>query len=536
MKILLCQIKPKTGAIEHNGQIIAKHYKEAEKKQADICVFPELALTGYLAEDLFLNPGFIADVHSQINSLINITNDCCLLIPAPIIKNGLLYNAVIVAQNRKIIGTTYKQELPNYGIFDEHRYFTPGNPQIILVNNTKIGIPICEDIWFDAVCRKLKNLGAEILISVNASPFEMNKFQTRVKKVSNLFQRIKIPIIYCNQVGAQDGIIFDGKSFCYDGNLKITNKAFEEDVQFIQYINKKFHTNIVYNLLIDYHKEIYQAIILGVKSYVQENGFKKVVLGLSGGIDSAMVAQIAVDAIGKSNVSTFMLSSKFTSEKSIEDAKEVAKILDISLKTINIDNAVKSLSNIILDNKNNTGFNKSSDSFESSIVYQNLQSRIRGVILMAEANRNNALLLTTGNKSELATGYATIYGDMNGGFNPIKDLYKTKLYELAKYTNIIPRRIIEKEPSAELALNQKDSDFLPEYDILDQILQDHIEHNKNLEELSKKFEPFIVDKVLKLVKNSEFKRRQSAPGIKISTKNFEKDRRFPITNHYGKLS
>jgi NAD+ synthetase len=286
----------------------------------------------------------------------------------------------------------------------------------------------------------------------------------------------------------------------------------------------KLSANTSYNSPISPNEEIYRAMVMGVKSYVQENNFSKVILGLSGGIDSAMVAAIAVDALGHANVSAIMLPSKFTSKESITDAEAIANRLRISLKTIVINDAVESLAKTI---------NGKSSTDESSIMYQNLQARIRGTILMAESNNTGALLLTTGNKSEYATGYTTIYGDMNGAFNPIKDVYKTELYELARYKNVIPQHILNKAPSAELAFNQKDSDSLPEYSILDKILEQHIEHNYSKKELSKQFQPELVEKVLKLVKNSEFKRRQAAPGVKISTKNFEKDRRFPITNHYS---
>tara|TARA_B110000503_G_C7145878_1_gene412916 strand:+ start:1076 stop:2650 length:1575 start_codon:yes stop_codon:yes gene_type:complete len=522
MKILLCQVAPSTGDLTKNVKLIQKHYRRAQKEGANICVFPELILTGYLAEDLFLTPSFIKEIQQHIDAIVKITGKTCLLLPTPIIKNKLLYNGVIAARNGKIIGQTFKNKLPNYGVFDESRYFLPGEPQIFTINEFKFGVPICEDIWSDYVCNKLKALGAEILISINSSPFEKGKMLRRVSQVKKIFKNTKTPILYCNQVAAQDGIIFDGKSFCFDGSLNIIGKPFEETIEIVELSEGKLFVNTTYNLPINPNEEIYRAMVMGVKSYVHENNFSKVILGLSGGIDSAMVAAIAVDALGASNVSALMLPSKFTSKESISDAEDIASRLKIPLKTIAINDSVECLAKTI---------DKSSTE-ESSIMYQNLQSRIRGIILMAESNKTGALLLTTGNKSEYATGYATIYGDMNGAFNPIKDVYKTELYELARYKNVIPQHILNKAPSAELTLNQKDSDSLPEYSILDKILEQYIEYNSSKEELSKQFKPELVDKVLKLVKNSEFKRRQSAPGVKISTKNFEKDRRFPITNHY----
>lgn len=524
MKILLCQIAPQTGALKQNFAIMQKHYAHAQEKEANICVFPELSLTGYLAEDLFLNPNFIKDTKKHIDKLVNITGKTCLLISAPIVENGLLYNVVIAAQGGKIIGQTYKHKLPNYGVFDEDRYFTPGDPQVISINNYKIGVPICEDIWSDSVCNELKKQGAQILITVNASPFEEGKIQRRLDQITKIFNDTKLPVLYCNQVAAQDGIIFDGNSFCLDGKLQVIGKSFEETIQILKLKDNKFYPEVSYKLASSPYEDIYKAMVIGTQHYVRENNFSKIVIGLSGGIDSAMVASVAVDAFGSKNVSAIMLPSKFTSKESIDDAKQMAKILNISLKTINIDEAVSCLAKTI------------DESNEDSITYQNLQSRIRGTILMAESNRSGALLLTTGNKSEYATGYATIYGDMNGAFNPIKDIYKTDLYELARYKNIIPQSIIEKAPSAELRHDQKDSDSLPEYETLDQILKLHIEYSKGAEDLSKQFPADIVNKVLALVKNSEFKRRQAAPGVKISIKNFEKDRRFPITNHYDTTS
>lgn len=517
--MLLCQMHVKTGALEENFKKIKDCYNKASKEEVDLCVLPELSLTGYLADDLFLKPDFVKNIAQYIDNLVKLTKQTCLLISAPLNENGKLYNAVIAAQNGKIIGKTYKHKLPNYGVFDEKRYFTPGEPQIININGHKIGVPICEDIWSHHVCEELQSQGAELFITINASPFEEGKIEKRIEQAKRVFADTSLPILYCNQIAAQDGITFDGNSFCFDGDLKFIGKSFEESAQIIELKNSKFHPCKTYNLPSSYDN-IYKALVFGTKQYVRENGFEKVILGISGGFDSAMVAAIAADAVGSKNVSSFMLPSKFTSQQSIIDAEQLAEILKISLKTIQIDDAFESLLKTI----------GSIDS--GSLAHQNLQARIRGTILMAESNRTGALLLTTGNKSEYATGYATIYGDMNGGFNPIKDIYKSNLYELAKYKQLIPQNILEKEPSAELSEGQKDSDSLPDYKILDQILKLYIEEDQPHEEISKNFPADLVMKVIKLVKNSEFKRRQSAPGVKISSRNFEKDRRMPITNHY----
>jgi len=519
MKIAVCQTSPLTGDLLGNFTKICNAYTQAQKDGADICLLPELCLTGYLAEDLFLKPAFQVEAKKYLDQLIAKTQKNCLIIPTIISENNKLYNGAIAAMDGKEIGRTYKNKLPNENIFDEKRYFTPKEPQIIEINGVKIGIPICNDLWFPYVCSNLKQQGAEILLVPNASPFEQGKLQKRINIIKARFKETNLPIIYCNQLMAQDGIIFDGRSLCYDGQIKIIGKAFETDQQMVEFKDKQFTTSAPYSYLTDHNAEIYQAMVLGTQYYVRNNGFSKIILGLSGGIDSALVAVIAADALGAENVLAYMLPSQFTSSDSIEDAQELAEKLRIKLTTIKINEIVASFAKELAIEKN-------------SITYQNLQSRSRGTILMAEANKHIALLLTTGNKSEYATGYATIYGDMNGAFNPIKDVYKTQLYEIAKYRNIIPERILTKAPSAELAPEQKDSDSLPEYDILDQILYQYIEEDKSKEQLSQQFDSQIVNKVLKLIKNSEFKRKQSAPGVKISSRNFEKERRMPITNNY----
>jgi NAD+ synthase len=528
MKIFLYQMAPKVGALQQNCSIIKEYYKEALSINADICVFPEMCVTGYLAEDLFLKKDFISSALAITNQLIAEAQSACILIPTILSKNGLLYNSVIAAQNGKIIGVTNKKKLPNYGVFDEKRYFTSGSSSVIEVNGIKIGVPICEDIWSSDVCIELKNQGAEFLIVPNASPYEKNKLNKRVQLVKNRFDETKLPIIYCNQSLAHDGIIFDGRSFIYDGKLKIVGKSFATDVSIISYKQRQFITDSLYAMIDDVYEEILQATILGVREYVRDNNFSKVVIGLSGGIDSAIVLFIAVQALGNENVFVYMLPSKFTSKQSLDDAVLLANNLNVSLEKLYIQDVVDQFSKTL---------SGTCDIKEESITYQNIQSRTRGSILMALANNINALLLTTGNKSEYATGYATIYGDMNGAFNPIKDLYKTEIYELAKYINskheIIPNSIITKDPSAELAFNQKDTDSLPDYDLLDQILVKIIDENIDYRSLYDQFDKNLVNRIYNLIKMSEFKRFQSAPGVKLSEMSFDKDRRFPITNFYG---
>lgn len=525
MKIFVGQIKSIAGDTKGNLARIQSAYKRATKGSCDICLLPELATSGYLAEDLFFDPDFIDEISSVNSKLSAETKTCALILPTIIKRKKNLYNGTIVAQNGKIVGQTYKTILPNDKVFDEKRYFTPGTPKIITINGRKIGIPICEDIWHKSVCADLKSQGAEIFLVPNASPFEIDKFSKRLKQVKQRYKETNIPFVFCNQSSAQDGIIFDGDSFCYDGDLSTICKKFQEDSSTITYEHEKFTLTKKYSNSINTLEDIYEALKFGLRSYVEDNGFKKVMLGLSGGIDSAIVACICADSIGAHNVEAYMLPSKFTSESSIKDAKKLASLLNINLTNLSITKILQAYVDEFSYQQNE----KSED-----LTYQNLQARIRGTILMAESNKNKNLLITTGNKSEYATGYATIYGDMNGAFNPIKDIYKTQIFELAKYRNsiskVIPENIINKSPSAELATNQKDSDSLPPYHLLDKILHSYIELNLSRKKLHTLFDSDTVSNVIRLVQKSEFKRKQSAPGIKISIRNFEKDRRFPITN------
>ena len=527
MKIFVCQTAPKVGALEENFKIVQKNYEEAVSNDIDICVFPELCISGYLAEDLFLRRDFIISVEAINDQLVKATKQTCILLPTLLFENNNLYNVVIAAQNGKIIGITYKNELPNYGVFDEKRYFKAGIPSVITINETKIGVPICEDIWHSQICLDLKQQGAELFIIPNASPYEKDKLNNRIRLVENRFKETQIPIIYANQALAHDGIIFDGRSFLYDGELTVIGKDFETNSTVVDYANNKFNISTPYAKTNDIYEEIYKATILGVRDYVHDNGFNKVILGLSGGIDSAIVSVIAAKALGAENISCYMLPSKFTSDESLQDASLLATNLGLSLDLVSIQKIVDQFTLSLSSNN---------EIEQKSITYQNLQSRTRGALLMALANNANALLLTTGNKSEYATGYATIYGDMNGAFNPIKDLYKTEIFELAKYINaeseIIPNNIINKEPSAELGHNQKDTDSLPNYDVLDQILEQLIEQRNDPKSLYSKYDKYTVEKIAKLLQNSEFKRQQSAPGVKISSMSFDKDRRFSITNFY----
>ncbi len=552
MKILINQLKPKIGDLNYNSQLVKEYYNIALNQNVDIILFPELITTGYLCEDLFLHRAFIAELQAYLSDLILITKNPVLLLPTPIYKDNKLYNGVMAFQNATCIGYTTKRHLPNYGVFDEKRHFVEGKPTIIEINGIKVGVVICEDFWFPDVARELKSQGAEIFLVPNASPYEKEKFNIRIQKAEECFSANNLPIIYCNQVGGYEGIIFDGRSFIYNKGIKHVLNSFTEDACIVEMdFNcvpaRDINITRVENFkstppppsslrqgLFSEEEQIYSAIILGLQDYITHNGFKSILLGISGGIDSALVSLIAADSIGSNNVKLVMLPSEFTSLDSREDAAVLAENLGAEYQSISIIEMLKSAKNTIND--------------ISPKAYENLQARIRGVVLMTLANSTNSLVLATSNKSESATGYATLYGDMCGGFNPIKDLYKTDIYKIARHRNqnipslidiknpvisIIPERVFTKPPSAELSYGQKDSDSLPEYELLDQILNLHIEQNLGMQEIiNLGFDRRIVKKIILLVKDSEFKRKQSPVGVKLSICSLGKDRRYPISHGY----
>ena len=500
--------------ITSNANAILSLYHQST---ADIIVYPELALTGYIPKDLLNRPWFIASVMQNIQNIVQNIDERILILPTPYHENDKLYNAALVIQNGKIISKCYKTHLPNYDIFDEKRYFSAQNRQIPCIfecRSVKIGLLICEDLWHSDVTTNLKTAGAKILISVNASPFDVSKHQKRIEILANRFSETQIPIIYCNQVACMDGILFDGRSGIFDQNgFKQICGDFACDSELITCDENrlKCHRNIQ---SIDENKILLNAIIFGLREFITTCGFSKVVIGLSGGADSALVAYLATKAFGPQNVYTFGLKTKYTSDKSVSDATILAQNLNVPFEIIDIEPLYAPFCDIL----NLQGLN-----------LQNIQARVRGNVLMAKSHELSALLLTTGNKSEVATGYCTIYGDMCGAFNPIKDLYKTEVFELMRYINklegrdVIPHNIITKAPSAELAANQKDSDNLPEYAILDKILYQFIELGKSEMEIIKygEFSQSDISRVATLILASEFKRRQSAPGIRLSVRSFE---------------
>ena len=544
MKLFLAQINNIVGDIDGNLKRAIDILDQAEELNSDLVVFSELFLSGYPPEDLVLKKSFVEECRNALDTLINYskTKKVGLIVGLPIYEKNNLFNAAAIVDEGKLIGFSKKINLPNYSVFDEKRVFHQNDiPKVFEFRGLKLGVPICEDIWQDNVCLELKNQGCELIVSPNGSPFDKYKINQRKTIIEDRVSEIGLPFVYINQVGGQDELVFDGSSLIMNGDKEIIYEAppWQEHNAVIEFNEKeKKFNNLPFNeFKFSDLENIYMATVIGLRDYVSKNNFPGVILGLSGGIDSAFCAAVAVDALGKDKVEAYMLPSNYTSENSTIDAEDCANRLEINLETIPISDTFLSLEESL-----KTSFK----GLPNDITEENLQSRIRGTILMAISNKKGKMLITTGNKSEVSVGYSTLYGDMNGGFNPIKDIYKTELYALANWRNInlpnnilldkkdvIPASIISKEPTAELRDNQKDSDSLPPYDELDQILEGLVEYELSTSELEKKgFSREEIKKVENLLYVSEYKRRQSAPGVKISLRNFGRDRRYPITNKF----
>ena len=544
MKLFLAQLNNIVGDIEGNLNKAIDVLQDAKKLDSDLVIFSELFLSGYPPEDLVLKKSFVSACKNALDSLITYSEEKELgvIIGLPIYEKNKLFNAAAVIDKGQLIGFSKKVNLPNYSVFDEKRVFSKNNtPEIFNFRGIKLGIPICEDIWMDNVCKELKDQGCELIISPNGSPFDKYKINQRKTIIEDRVTEVKTPFVYVNQFGGQDELVFDGSSLAMNGNKEVVFEApsWEENTSVVEFnvSAKKFNDLPFEKAQVSDLENIYMAMVIGLRDYVAKNNFPGVILGLSGGIDSAFCAAVAVDALGKDKVNAYMLPSVYTSKNSLDDAKDCAKRLEIHLDSIPIGNTFLSLEDSL---------EELFKGLPTDITEENLQSRIRGTILMAISNKIGKMLITTGNKSEVSVGYSTLYGDMNGGFNPIKDIYKTELYALANWRNlnvpknvlltkknIIPETIISKEPTAELRDNQKDSDSLPSYDQLDQILEGLVEYELSTNELeSKGFSRDEIKKVENLLYVSEYKRRQSAPGVKISLRNFGRDRRYPITNKY----
>ncbi|BCB96626.1 NAD+ synthase [Dissulfurispira thermophila] len=569
-RIALCQINSTVGDFSGNVEKIVRFINDADRYKPDIIAFPELAITGYPPEDLLLKPQFIEDNLNALRDIQHIVDDFIVIVGF-VDKRDDIYNAIAVIHKKNIVDIYHKVHLPNYGVFDEYRYFQAGTRYpVYQMGDVTFGVNICEDIWYPEGPATIQALsGAEFIININASPYHIGKTSFREKMLSTRASDSNIIMAYLNTVGGQDELVFDGRSFVvdHDGNVISVAKQFDEDMIIVDLdldavFMKRLHNprrrqqiialgkGMVEKIIIERKKrspthspihpftspplhieeEVYNALVLGTRDYVRKNGFKKVCIGLSGGIDSSLVATIAVDAIGRDNVTGIFMPSPYTSKESREDAYELAKNLEINIIEVPI--------NDIFETYLDTLKPQFKD-MPSNTTEENIQARIRGNILMAFSNKFGWLVLTTGNKSEMSVGYATLYGDMAGGFAVIKDVAKTLVYRICKWKNqkegkaLIPERVLLKEPSAELKSGQKDTDTLPPYEILDPILKAYVEEDKSFDEIiNLGCEEECVRKVIKMVDTSEYKRRQSPPGIKITPRAFGRDRRFPITNRY----
>jgi NAD+ synthase (glutamine-hydrolysing) len=569
LRLAMAQINPIVGDLKGNSKKIVMFTEKAKRMDCDIVIFPELAITGYPPEDLLLKPQFVDDNIKFLKDIAKKTTGITSIIGF-VDKREDIFNAAAVVHNRRIAAVYHKMFLPNYGVFDEERYFLAGSTPInIVLNGITIGIGICEDIWYpEGPARAQALAGAQIIININASPYHMGKAHLREEILATRATDNGVIVAYNNIVGGQDELVFDGHGMVLNekGEVIARGKAFKEDL-----IVTDLDTEAVFRTMVrDPRKrkkrtlfegkikkvtlhgrprrkkrrplttritgllkpleEIHSALVLGTRDYVKKNGFRQAIIGLSGGIDSALVASIAVDALGSKNVIGAFMPSRYTSNSSREDAISLARNLNLKLITLPIDEAIDIYLKLL---------KATFKGCKRDVTEENIQARIRGNILMAISNKFGWLVLTTGNKSETSVGYATLYGDMAGGFAVIKDIPKTKVYELSRYRNsikdgtIIPERILKKEPSAELKPNQKDQDTLPPYDTLDPILKAYIEEDKGIKEmLEMGFNRKMLRDVIRMVDTSEYKRRQTPPGIKITPRAFGKDRRMPITNRY----
>ncbi len=536
IRIAQAQINPILGDFEYNKKKILKYIEIAREKDADIVIFPELSLCGCPPEDLLLKPGFLETSRKFLDEISKKVSGIVAIIGYPDTDGKNVYDALAVIQEGNIKGKYYKIELQD---FEERRYFKEGKEPFSLKLKEALIVPsIGKDIWIEGnvledFARKIR---ADIVLNLSSSPFHIKKFQVRIKVAQRFAKRSEVFLVYTNLVGGQDELVFDGGSFIVspDGNIIACAKRFSEQllVTDIKVKEERILEETYIAESLSPLEEVYNALVIGTRDYVNKNGFEKVLIGLSGGIDSSVVAAIAVDALGRENVIGVTMPSRFTSSETLNDAERLAKNLGIRLIKLPIEPIYETYLKIL---------EKVFDTSEHTVAHENLQARIRGNLLMAISNRFGYLVLTTGNKSETAVGYCTLYGDTAGGFAPIKDVPKTMVYELARYINsiwakeIIPESVIKRDPTAELRPNQKDEDTLPPYPVLDRIIHEYVEENKEVEEIIEEgFEPDVVKDVIRMIKRSEYKRRQSPPGIKITAKSLGKDWRFPITNRYMK--
>lgn len=533
-RIALAQMNPVVGDIDGNTDKLVSMLERARNEGADIVVFPELVLTGYPPEDLLLRPSLELRIERALKRIEQASQGICVVLGFPAVRAGGLFNAAAVFEDRRLLLEYHKHVLPNYQVFDEMRYFTKGDdPAVFEWRGHNIAVSICEDIWHEGPMAMARAAGARLMLNINASPYHIGKQQEREHNLSQRVQQGDMPIAYVNMVGGQDELVFDGGScvmsaegeICYRADdsseqLLLTDWTCKEDL----WVPALGHREPLASEL----ASMYQQLVTGVKDYVNKNGFRGVVLGLSGGIDSALTLAIAVDALGADRVEAVMMPFRYTSSMSLEDAEQEAKTLGVGYRVLSIEPIYDAFMATL------------SESFEGTEVdttEQNIQARARGVLLMALSNKKGYLVLTTGNKSEMAVGYSTLYGDMAGGFDVLKDVSKARVFALSRYRNevspVIPQRVIDRPPSAELAPDQKDEDNLPPYEVLDQILELYVEKDESAEAIiARGFEREDVLRVIRLVDINEYKRRQAPIGTRITLRGFGRDRRYPITNRW----
>jgi NAD+ synthase len=545
LKVALAQLNPKVGDVDGNLAKVRAARAEARKQGAELVLTSELVLSGYPPEDLVLKPAFQKRCHEAVEALRADTSDGgpAVFVTTPWREGDKLHNAIICLDKGEIIGKRFKVDLPNYGVFDEKRVFVPGPmPGPLPFNGVRIGVPICEDVWTADVVECISETGGEILLVPNGSPYEVGKTDVRVQLGVHRVVESGLPFVYVNQVGGQDELIFDGGSFVLgaDRALKAKLASFREEVATVEFRRGpkgwECQPAAIAPELSDI-ESIYQAMMLGLRDYVNKTGFPSVLIGLSGGVDSALTAAVAADALGPERVHTLMMPSPYTSAHSLEDAKACAQAIGIRYDVVSIERAMAAFREMLLPLFGNR---------KEDVTEENIQSRARGVTLMAVSNKLGGMVVTTGNKSEMAMGYATLYGDMAGGYNVLKDVYKTTVFELCRWRNahlpegalgpqgkVIPERIITKPPSAELRADQKDEDSLPPYPVLDAILKGLIERDLGAAELAAEgHDRATVERVWRLLEGAEYKRRQAPPGVKITSRLISKERRYPIVNGF----
>ncbi|MFO1466891.1 MAG: NAD+ synthase [Steroidobacteraceae bacterium] len=533
---VMAQLNLSVGDVDGNtSRIIEAADTARSKHKADFVLLPELAVSGYPPEDLLFHAGMRTQVSRSLERLRREVRGITLVVGYPEYSGSLIYNAAAVIRDGEIIGNHRKACLPNYRVFDEKRYFTPGTePTVVDIKGVKVGILVCEDVWEKEPALQARAAGAQVLAVINASPYELNKQQQReVNVVRERVREARLPVLFCNLVGGQDELVFDGNSFAMDANATVTHRApaFEEGMFPIDLRLENGAVQIPAGKVSPHFAEeesVYSALVLGTRDYVEKHRFPGVVIGLSGGIDSALTLCIAVDALGRKRVHSVAMPSRYTSQMSKEDAAKQARILGVEHSEISIEGMFES---VLLALKDEFA------GYKPDTTEENIQARCRGILLMGISNKTGRMLLTTGNKSEMAVGFATLYGDMAGGFAPIKDCSKMLVYRLARWRNargvVIPERVIDRPPSAELRPDQKDTDSLPPYEVMDPILEAFIEEDLSVDQIcARGFDRAVVGRVLEMVKRNEYKRRQAPPGVRVSRRAFGRDWRYPITSGY----